>query len=222
MSVQTDRHGISTLIGTPKEIQTHLQGSAATRVVAVELPSAGDAEIIADNLSKFVSAMSESIATPMYPDVVGNMVDLLVPRKPPTAHALKEAAMLARAKKAVLENGDWVTAAELAKLAELKTVNPSSQPNKWKRNQQIFAIAHNGVDYYPTYGLDPLAGYRPLKAMARVIELLSPYRDSWGMAYWFASDNSMLNGKRPQDLLQSEPDRVIEAAFDEIDQIAHG
>ncbi len=42
------------------------------------------------------------------------------------------------------------------------------------------------------------------------------------MAYWFRSDNSFLGGKRPQDLLASGPDRVIEAAMDEVQEIAHG
>lgn len=42
------------------------------------------------------------------------------------------------------------------------------------------------------------------------------------MAYWFRSDNRFLGGKRPQDLLASAPERVIEAAGDEVLGIAHG
>jgi hypothetical protein len=42
------------------------------------------------------------------------------------------------------------------------------------------------------------------------------------MAYWFGSDNSFLRGKRPQDLLQSAPKRVIAAALDEIEEVSHG
>lgn len=58
--------------------------------------------------------------------------------------------------------------------------------------------------------------------MAKVIEILAKNKDSWGMAYWFRSDNSFLGGKRPQDLLASEPERVIEAAMDEVQEISHG
>jgi len=73
-----------------------------------------------------------------------------------------------------------------------------------------------GGDYFPGYGLDPDAGYRPFKALAKVIEAFGGHKDGWGLAYWFRSDTSFLGGKRPQDLLASAPDRVIAAALDEI------
>ena len=44
----------------------------------------------------------------------------------------------------------------------------------------------------------------------------------WGLAYWFASANSLLGGKRPQDVLATSPDRVLAAAADEMAGIAHG
>ncbi len=135
---------------------------------------------------------------------------------------LKEAAMLVRARKAVLESGDWLTAADIAQLAGLSTRNPSAQPNKWKKQGQIFAIHHGGVDYFPGYGLDRDTGFRPVKALARIIKPFDGHKDGWGMAYWFRSDNSFLGGKRPQDLLASEPERVVEAAMDEVQEITHG
>ncbi|KPA88153.1 hypothetical protein PF66_05385 [Pseudomonas asplenii] len=42
------------------------------------------------------------------------------------------------------------------------------------------------------------------------------------MAYWFRSDNSMLGGKRPRDLLACAPDRLMAAAQDEVLGVAHG
>jgi hypothetical protein len=33
--------------------------------------------------------------------------------------------------------------------------------------------------------LDADAGFRPLKSLARVIEVLAEHKDGWGMAYWF-------------------------------------
>lgn len=150
------------------------------------------------------------------------LAEVLVPRTPLSPRLLKEAAMLVQARKAVLESGDWLTAAEVAQLAGQSTRNPSAQPNTWKKQGQIFAITHNRVDYFPGYGLDREAGLRPLKAMAKVIEIFAGHKDGWGMAYWFRSDNSLLGGKRPQGLLAIDPDRVIEAALDEVQGIAHG
>lgn len=70
--------------------------------------------------------------------------------------------MLVCARNAVLESGDWLTAAEVAQLAGLSTRNTSAQPNKWKKQGRIFAIHHGGIDYFPGYGLDCDAGFRPL------------------------------------------------------------
>ena len=57
---------------------------------------------------------------------------------------------------------------------------------------------------------------------AKVIEAFAGHKDGWGMAYWFRSDNSFLGGKRPQDLLATAPERVIDAALDEVQEVAHG
>lgn len=98
--------------------------------------------------------------------------------------------MLVQARKAVLETGDWSTAADIAQVAGLSTRNPSAQPNKWKKQGQIFAISHRGVDYFPGYGLDRDSDFRPVRSLAKIIETFAGHKDSWGMAYWFRSDNS--------------------------------
>ncbi|KXU38677.1 hypothetical protein AXE65_12580 [Ventosimonas gracilis] len=130
--------------------------------------------------------------------------------------------MLVRARRAVLESGDWLSAADIAQLAGFSTRNPSAQPNKWKKQGLIFAIHHNGVDYFPGYGLDSHANFRPLKALSDIIKVFAGHKDGWGMAYWFLGVSSFLGGKRPQDLLASNPERVMAAAQDEIQEIAHG
>lgn len=153
---------------------------------------------------------------------IKRIVEVLVPAKPVSSTKLLQAKMLMKAKTAVLESGDWVTASEIADLAQLSASNPSSQPSKWKREKRIFAITHNGTDYFPLYGLDETRGYRPLSQLKDVIMVLESAKDAWQMAYWFMSNNSWLASKRPQDLLRSDPDRVLEAAREEVAEISHG
>jgi len=74
--------------------------------------------------------------------------------------------------------GDWLTAAEVAEVAGLSPRNPSAQPKKWKKQGLVFAISHGGVDYFLAYGLDRNNGFRPVKALAKVIEVLSPRKDA--------------------------------------------
>lgn len=224
MSAVTDHPGVSTLAGTPKEVQARLGRSHAERVlvVAFEHVPSKVFETLAENVTNVTSSLFEVLRERHDRQSLERLAEMLVPRTPPSPRLLKEAAMLVQARRAVLESGDWLTAADIAHLAGLSTRNPSAQPNKWKKQGQIFAIHHGGIDYFPGYGLDRDAGFRPIKALAKVIETFAGHKDGWGMAYWFRSDNSFLGGKRPQDLLVSAPERVIEAARDELQGIAHG
>jgi hypothetical protein len=223
MSV-TEQSGVSTLVGTPKEARASLSRSHADRVLVVSFDhiKPNVFEALAENFANLASSMYEVLQERQDLNSLERLAEVFVTRKPPSPRLLKEAAMLVQARKAVLESGDWLNAADIAQVAQLSTRNPSAQPNKWKKQGQIFAINHGGVDYFPGYGLDPDTSYRPLKALAKVIEIFEGHKDSWGMAYWFRSDNSFLGGRKPQDLLASVPDRVIDAALDEIQGIAHG
>lgn len=146
----------------------------------------------------------------------------MVPLEPISLLKRRQAKMLMKAKSTVLESGDWVTASEIAGLAQLSSSDLSSQSSKWKRDKRIFAVTHNGTDYFPMYGLDEARGYRPLPQLKDVIKALESAKDSWQMAYWFMSDNSRLASKRPQDLLRSDPGGVLEAALEEVSDISHG
>jgi hypothetical protein len=223
MSIVADHLGVSTLVGTPKEVQNRLGKSHADRVLLVTFDHVKPKlfDTLAENFTNVASSLFQILLERHDSESLERLAEVLVPRTPPSPRLLKEAAMLVHARKAVLESGDWLTAADIAQLADLSTRNPSAQPNKWKKQGLIFAINHGGVDYFPGYGLDRDASFRPLKALAKVINVFAEHKDSWGMAYWFRSDNSFLGGKKPQDILATQPERVILAAADEIEEVAH-
>ena len=224
MGIVAGHPDVSTWGGTPTEMQARLGQSHAERALVLTFDRIAPHvfQTLAENFANVASSMYEVRQDRQDPASLERLAEVLVPRTPPPARLLKEAAMLVRARKAVLDSGDWLTAADLAQLAGLSTRNASAQPNKWKKQGQIFAIHHGGVDYFPGYGLDRDTGFRPMKALARIIEVFAGRKDGWGMAYWFLSDNSFLGGRRPQDLLACAPEQVIEAARDEVREIAHG
>jgi len=214
---------VSTLSGRTQDVRHELESLPDEHVIAFILPHAGhvSAEAITQtfrNVAQLVPVLIEEQQS----EALRSIVEALMPKIVPAPNALKEAEMMARARAAVLTSGDWMTAAEIAGIAGFSASNPSAQPSKWKREKSIFAITHNGSDYFPSYGLNPASGYRPLKALATVIGLFGEHKDGWGLAYWFMSPNSFLGGKRPQDLLRSSPERVIEAAKDELEGVTHG
>ena len=119
----------------------------------------------------------------------------------------------------VIANGVWLTAADVAKAAGFSMKNPSSQPNKWKQDGQIFTIKNHGTEYFPGYGLDPALQYRPIKALSKIIAIFKDKKDGWEMAYWFVSANGILGGLAPKDLLISNPEDVIVAAKHEMAEL---
>ena len=133
-----------------------------------------------------------------------------------------ERRMAAKARKAVLETGDWLTTAQFARMVGFSRSDARFHTNKWKKDGQIFTIRHRGVDYFPRYALDPSIRDQPVKGLARVLNVFHGRKADWGTAHWFASVNSLLGGKRPQDLLIDQPDRVVAAAKDEVAGVVHG
>lgn len=209
------------VLGRLKELA--LREREATGIfISVEHASPSVLKAFLDSLDLWRKMYAEQATAVQNRDTIGQLVELLVPDAPATSAQLRQAHMLAKAKRAVLESGDWVTAHHLAELAELSAANPSSQPNKWKRDGRIFAIRHGGIDYFPLYGLDETSSHRPLHVLKDILSVLSPLKDGWTMAYWFMSFNGWLGGKRPQDLLRTAPEHVLAAAHEEVAGITHG
>jgi hypothetical protein len=215
--------GVGTLSGTPEQVRTGLSRLRAEQVVALTLEHGNEpaARALAQTVASLAPLVG-SILKRRQGEMLNSILEALVPEVPPPYHTLIEARMAGDARKAVLETGDWLTASQVAEVAGFSSTNPSAQPNKWKKDGQVFAIRLRGVDYFPAYALDRATDYRPVKALARVLAVFKDRKDDWGVAYWFASANGFLGGKRPQDLLLSESDRVVAAAQDEVSGILHG
>lgn len=213
---------VHTLTGTPGEIGRELASSRAQEAIALTFAHADAraARAIAETLGNLAPMVASVIARRQH-DAFSRIIDALVPAAPPPRHMLVEARMAGQARTVVLESGEWLTAAQVAELAGFSTTNPSAQPNRWKKDGLIFAIRHQGNDYFPAWALDAQANYRPSKHLAPVLCAFGEKKDGWGLAYWFAAVNSMLGGKRPQDMLGVAPQLVLAAAQDEMAEIAH-
>jgi hypothetical protein len=149
------------------------------------------------------------------------LIEALTPDVEFSPNRIQEARMMGQARAAILQAGDFVRAADIADAAHFSAKNPSSQPNRWKRNGQIFAIHYKGTDLYPAYALDDKASLKPLPIVAEILKLF-PDKDGWQIAFWFASINGYLNDKAPKDLLNSRPKDVLSAAEIESAGILHG
>jgi hypothetical protein len=149
------------------------------------------------------------------------LVEALTPDVELSRNKVVEAEMLADARSIVLESKDYVKATAIAGSASYSSKNPSSQPNRWKRNGQIFAIHYKGVDLYPAYALDHSEGVRPLPIMSEILKHLAD-KDDWQKAFWFEGLNSYLKNRKPKQLLRTHPAEVLRAAELEAVGVQHG
>lgn len=227
MNAVTDDAGhveLSMLHGNRSEVMEKLSRSHADHLLVLEVDQLPESafRVLATNISTLTARMGVLLAEPSERENIEKFAEFFVPQKVPSPRILREARMEATARTAVIESGDWITAAQISGLAGFSSRNTSAQPNKWKARGLIFAINFRGTDYYPAFGLDRELNFRPIKGLARVIEIFAGHKDDWGMAFWFQSVNSFLGGKKPQDLLASRPDLVIDAALDEVQGVVHG
>lgn len=120
----------------------------------------------------------------------------------------------------VLREGEWIASGELSDRAHFTNRNRSAGPNAWKRRGKIFAVSVDGQDRYPDYAFDE--AWQPLPVIKRVLAIFDGTRTSWALAAWFATENSWLGGRKPKDLLNSDPLAVAEAALQARSGALHG
>lgn len=208
------------LSGTGDEVIRLLHRSPEQRTVAVTFvddEQGAAAERVIHQVVEFLPQLIQE----RQEDTLKKVVSVFLTDVTPSKAAREQARMLIEAKTGILNSGDFLPATEVAQLAGFSASNLSVQPNKWKRNREIFAIQHGREDYFPLYGLDS-GNHRPRKEMAKILKIFGEAKDGWGLAFWFAGLNSFLDDERPQDVLASDPERVIAAAKDEMAEFECG
>jgi hypothetical protein len=128
----------------------------------------------------------------------------------------REAVMLAEARQLILQDGDWVTAAGLSQLTGLEPAALAAGLRAWLRDGRLISVSDRSQEYFPVFAFGDSTKCQPTAEFDAVVKVLSKKKDSWGIAFWFASSNHFLGGKRPKDLLRSTPERVRCAAEEEV------
>jgi len=105
----------------------------------------------------------------------------------------------------------WLESARRAVLKEFGTLEESGRNyERLKQARRIFAVTYRNATYVPSFQFDEKG--RPRPAVAKVIGILGKDTSDWGLALWFTAANGWLEGKRPVDLLNDDPEEVVQAA----------
>ncbi len=138
----------------------------------------------------------------------------------PTPAAVLQARRNAEALGALLEEFGALRSQEVADLAGSRATNRAALANRWRAEHRVVAVPVHDELLYPGFQFD--AEGRPKPAIERVVGLLrcDPHAGDWQVALWFTSPTSWLGGRRPVDLLDDDPDVVVDAARREVEDVA--
>ena len=132
---------------------------------------------------------------------------------PPAPVMLRQARRNAQARIALLEEFGALDAERVHELAHSKARNRFALATRWRQEGRILGINYRNKTYFPGFQFD--TNGQPLPVIAKVIALFGNQLDGWQTALWFTLANGWLDGKRPIDLLLTDPDAVISAAHQE-------
>jgi HSP20 family molecular chaperone IbpA len=142
--------------------------------------------------------------------VEGLIQSLLPPATIPSAVAILQARRNAEAREALFQEFGALTSSEVAELAGSEAKNRAALANRWKQEERIFSVTRHGLTLFPGFQFDEQG--RPKPVIAEVIRALGDEGSQWELALWFTKASGWLGGRRPVDLLDDEPQVVIEAA----------
>jgi len=141
---------------------------------------------------------------------MARMIEAMMPQTAvPLPAEVLQARRNAVMREAMFREFGALTSAQIGELAGSKSPNRAALAHKWKSDGRIFSVPHQGANYFPGFQFDGEGQPIPLVAqIIRILHELSP----WELALWFTSRDGYLGGRRPVDLLTSEPARVVFAA----------
>lgn len=149
---------------------------------------------------------------------VGRVVDALLPKdlEIPTPAVVLQAQRNAEARSSFLTEFGALRSSEIADLAGSQAANRAALANRWRAQNRIVGVPWRDELLYP--GFQFAADGRPIPAIQPALAALrsDPHTTDWQAALWFATPTSWLRGQRPLDVLDADPDLVVEAAQREV------
>lgn len=122
---------------------------------------------------------------------------------------------------AVLNGTAWLSSAEVGSLGQTGGApsNPHARAHRLLSEGRVFAIERAGRKEYPRYAFDGLGN--PYPALREVLRVFAGW-PALRVASWFESASAALDGRRPREVLESDPDAVLRAAQQHMAGPVHG
>jgi hypothetical protein len=143
---------------------------------------------------------------------LAELIEVLAPEHVPSKATVEQARGNAELRIRFLDEFESVSSAELAELVSSRSKNRAALAYNWRSQGRIFSIPVGREQRYPLFQVD-LEASEPKQAVAEVLSALGEAGlEGWQLALWFAGPLASLDGRRPVELLDTEPGRVVNAA----------
>jgi len=146
---------------------------------------------------------------------VTKLVEAMLPQDPTEKLALEIADENAVLRRRFMSEWPSLTSKQVHEGSGSKGKNAALTASRWRRQGKVFAIPFRNVDRYPAF---QFSDGRPKDIVAKILKEVAEQRTPWQIAFWFVAENGWLDGRRPIDLMDAEPDLVIGAARREVDE----
>jgi hypothetical protein len=122
---------------------------------------------------------------------------------------------------AVLNGTPWLSSTEVGALGQggVAPSNPHARASRLLNEGKVFAIERAGRKEFPRYAFDALGN--PYPVVREVLQVFAGW-SALRVASWFESAGAALDGKRPRELLELDPQAVVRAAKEHGEGPVHG
>lgn len=110
-----------------------------------------------------------------------------------------------------LSRYEMLDSAGVSELSGSRSTNLRATASRWGSEGRIFGIWEHGRVLYPSFQFDGEG--RPRPVVRAVLETLDPLKLSeWSTAIWWDTGHEVLEWRRPSEMVDSDPEAVLEAA----------
>jgi len=200
------------------EVLRTLSAARDAKEKAVFVISASDSAIISTMVQvlQWVPNIIRNKQQHHLQDQVTRLVEAMLPQDPTENLASEIADENAVLRRRFMNEWPSLTSKQVHEGSGSRGKNAALTASRWKRQGKVFAVPFRNVDRYPAF---QFSDGQPKPIIAKILkEIGEQKRTLWQIAFWFVAENGWLDRKRPIDLMDTEPDPVIEAARREVDE----
>jgi hypothetical protein len=106
------------------------------------------------------------------------------------------------------ENECW-TSARVAEESSSRATNRAAIASRWATEKKIFSVRFEGQQWFPRFQFQD---GMPIAVVSQIMTMFPEHATGWELAYFFAAPNPNLGGRKPLELLKSDPSRLLSLA----------